>query len=154
MGKILTGGCQCGAVSYSVNPRPFVVYACHCKICQKQSGSAFGMAAVFPLEALSVDKAHLRYFIRAGHGRRFRCYFCDECGTRLYHQWFTADGDYPFVNIKPGTLDDTEWLVPGCHVWTESAQRWVSFKPSDVIFAQQPDLEDMPKFISMQTGMD
>ena len=86
------------------------------------------------------------YFVRQGHGRKLRCYFCPDCGTRLYHQWFTDDGDYPFLSVKPGTLADTSWLRPGCHVWTQHAQPWVTFAEDDVVFAEQPSLDDMPKF--------
>src|ERR1019366_4277790 len=30
------------------------------------------------------------------------------------------DGDVPFLNVKPGTLDGASWIRPGCHVWTTS----------------------------------
>ena len=42
------GGCQCGAVRYEITGPPAAVYACHCTECQRQSGSAFAMAAVIP----------------------------------------------------------------------------------------------------------
>jgi len=140
------GGCQCGAITYEIHADPIVTYACHCTICQTQSGSAFGMAAVFDRGALTVTAGAPVFFIRQGHGRKFRCHFCPQCGTRLFHQWFTEDGDYPFVSIKPGTLADTAWLKPGCHVWTQHAQPWIRFSDGDVIFPQQPRLEDMPRF--------
>ena len=41
-----SGGCQCGAIRYEITGPPAAVYACHCTECQKQSGSAFAMAAV------------------------------------------------------------------------------------------------------------
>lgn len=140
------GGCQCAAIRYECNSHPIMTYACHCSICQTQSGSAFGMAAVFDGDALSLSGVEPAHFVRPGRGRKFRCYFCPKCGTRLYHQWFTEDGDYPFLSLKPGTLDDTSWLRPGCHVWTENAQPWVRFSSDDVVFEQQPNLEEMPRF--------
>ncbi len=140
------GGCQCGAIKYEIAADPIMTYACHCTICQTQSGSAFGMAAVFDGGALKLTGIEPAHFVRPGHGRKFRCYFCPECGTRLYHQWFTEEGDYPFLSIKPGTLTDTSWLRPGCHVWTRHAQPWIRFSGEDVVFAQQPSLEEMPKF--------
>ncbi len=148
MTKTHTGGCQCGAVRYELPADPIMVYACHCSICQRQSGSAFAMAAIFPREALSLSGAHPSHFVRPGRGRQFRCYFCPQCGSRLFHQWFTDEGDVPFVNLKPGTLDDTNWLRPGCHVWTSNAQPWIRFGPADVVFTEQPRLEDMPRFVS------
>jgi len=140
------GGCQCKAIRYEIAADPIMTYACHCTICQTQSGSAFGLAAVFDGRALTLSGIEPTHFVRPGHGRKFRCYFCPGCGTRLYHQWFTEEGDYPFLSLKPGTLDDTSWFRPGCHVWTESAQPWMRFGEGDVIFPRQPPLEDMPKF--------
>jgi len=140
------GGCQCGAVRYEIDAEPIRIYACHCTLCQRQSGSAFAMAAVFPagsLRFLGIEPSH---FIRQGHGRAFRCHFCPHCGTRIHHHWFTEAGDVPFLNLKPGTLDDTGWLRPSCHVWTRHAQPWVRFRNDDVLFAEQPDLEAMPLF--------
>jgi hypothetical protein len=59
------GRCQCGAVRYEVLGRPHVIWACHCTICQRQSGSAFGMAVVFQdafwnVAQLSQQRRHLR----------------------------------------------------------------------------------------------
>jgi hypothetical protein len=146
MNRILTGGCQCGAARYEIEGVPIRVYACHCTICQRQSGSAFAMAAIFPREGFRLAGVAPAHFVRAGHGRRFRCHFCPRCGTRLWHQWFTEAGDMPFLSLKPGTLDDTSWLRPGCHVWTQHAQPWVRFAPQDLVFAGQPSLEEMPLY--------
>ena len=144
--RIYTGGCQCGAVRYEVRGDPMMIYACHCTICQRQSGSAFGMAVVFDRRALSLAGLAPAHFIRPGRERKFRCYFCPSCGTRIYHQWFTEEGNFPIVSIKPGTLDDTSWVRPGCHVWTQHAQPWMRFSDDDVVFPQQPSLDEMPRF--------
>jgi hypothetical protein len=69
-----------------------------------------------------------------------------QCGTRIYHQWFNDQGDIPFLNLKPGTLDDTSWLKPGCHMWTQHAQPGVTFAPDDVVFKQQPPPEQVPRY--------
>ena len=144
--KTYQGACQCGAIKYEASAEPLMIYACHCTICQTQSGSAFGLAAAFASDAIAWSGIEPQHFERPGHGRKCRCYFCPRCGTRLYHQWFTDEGDYPFVSIKPGTLDDTSWIRPGCHVWTQHAQPWVRFAEDEVVFAQQSSLDEMPKF--------
>ncbi len=146
MDSVLSGGCQCGALRYEVRGKPLRTYACHCSICQKQSGSAFGLSAQFPGGSLTVTQGRLEHFVRDGRGRKFRCYFCPSCGTRIYHQMFTDEGDLPRINLKPGTLDDRSWYKPGCHVWAENAQPWVKFPDTDVVFAQQPKPEEMPLF--------
>ena len=38
------GGCQCGAVRYTLATDKITAYACHCLECQKQSASAFAIS--------------------------------------------------------------------------------------------------------------
>ena len=40
----IDGGCQCGAVRYRLDGKLYTVAVCHCTMCQRQSGSAFGMS--------------------------------------------------------------------------------------------------------------
>ena len=46
---------------------------------------------------------------------------------------------YPNRNVKPGTLDDTSWLVPTIHFWTRSAQKWVGIPEGAVRYHTQPE---------------
>jgi hypothetical protein len=131
-----TGGCQCGAVRYEITHEPIVVYACHCTECQRQSGAAFGMTAVIPKEHFRLTRGELKNFPRTGDsGRTMLCWFCATCGTRIYHSPANLGQN---CNIKPGTLDDTSWLVPTVHVWTRSAQSWVRLPESSIICETQP----------------
>jgi len=150
---VRSGGCQCGQVRYTVRGDPIKIYACHCSICQKQSGSAFGMAAVYARAAFALTKGEASSFVRDGTARKVRNYFCANCGARLWHQWFTPDGDSPVVNIKPGTLDDSSWLTPGCHVWPRHAQPWFRFPDNALRFEEQPaDLAEMPNYAHSPGG--
>jgi hypothetical protein len=42
----LAGGCQCGAVRYEIRGEPMSLYVCHCRECQRQSSSAFGISVI------------------------------------------------------------------------------------------------------------
>jgi hypothetical protein len=122
------GGCQCGRVRYRVAAERSFLVVCHCRECQRQSGSAFGMSLMVPTEALHIE-GELKLFERSSDsGRPLRCYFCPECGTRIYHQPSYAEG---IANIRAGTLDDTTGLTPQMHTWTRSKQPWVPL-PQDV----------------------
>ena len=117
------GGCECGAVRYRITKAPIVVYACHCTICQAQSGSAFGMAMRVPAESFELTQGRLKTFQRvASSGQIFTNSFCPECGTRIHHQ---ADRSPGQISLKPGTLDSTSWLRPTYHVFLRSAQTWI-----------------------------
>jgi len=130
------GGCQCGAVRYAVEGEPLWVTVCHCKECQRQSGSAFGMTFAVKREAFHLLQGQLKTFTRSSDsGRPVGCAFCPECGTRIYHEPRYVDG---VGNLKPGTLDDTSFLEPIAHAWTSSKQRWVAIPEGVKTFDTQP----------------
>ena len=117
-----TGGCQCGNISYTLKDEPLRLYACHCTVCQQQSGSAFGMSMIMDKANVEI-KGELKSFIRtADSGGEVTSFFCPECGIMIYGtSHYNPDG----VTIKPGTLDDTSWLAPSKMIWMNSAQKWV-----------------------------
>jgi hypothetical protein len=133
----MEGGCQCGAVRYSITSEPVVVYACHCTTCQTQSGSAFGLAARFEKENFELTQGELASFQFPGtQGHSFTNSFCQDCGTRIHH----VHSRFPnLVSLKPGTLDDTSWLIPTFHVYTRSAQPWMTIPDTIPSFETMPD---------------
>ena len=50
----IVGGCLCGKVRYSATADPAVIAVCHCKNCQRQSGTAFGTVVGVPKGTLNV----------------------------------------------------------------------------------------------------
>ena len=130
------GGCQCGSIRYRLIGEPIELSVCHCTECQRQSGSAFGMSLDVRSDEFVLLSGELRDFVRtAESGNRLRCSFCPQCGTRIHHQ--TTDA-VSVLSVKPGTLDDTSWLVPRLHVWTRSRHGWV-LVPGDVeSYEQEP----------------
>jgi hypothetical protein len=97
--------------------------ACHCKECQRQSGSAFGMSMPVKKDSLRVTGLTKQFTRSADSGNEVTGVFCPECGVRIYHVLQSAQD---VVSIKPGTLDDTRWLRPDLFIWMKSAQGWVS----------------------------
>jgi hypothetical protein len=117
-----TGGCQCGSVRYTLAAEPIRVVACHCKECQRQSGSAFGMSMLVSSDSLTVTGQTKRFTRIADSGNENTGVFCPECGVRIYQVPNYVQG---VLVLKPGTLDDTAWLRPNYFVWMKSAQGWV-----------------------------
>ena len=116
----IDGGCQCGHVRYQVVEKPLGLIVCHCTECQRQSGSAFGMSLAARSSALRLRSGALKKFeVKCDSGRMKSCFFCPDCGTRIYHQ--TENG----ISVKAGTLDDRSWLKPDAHYWTKRKQSWV-----------------------------
>ena len=139
-----TGGCQCGAIRYRLLGAPAALYACHCRLCQQQSASAFGMSMLVERDAIAFSGAKPRVYLTSGDsGRRKHCAFCGECGTRLYHTYHAGDGGRSTLSIKAGSLDDTSSLAPTHHLWTRSAQPWVAPLLEDAVcFEQEPDSDE------------
>jgi hypothetical protein len=135
------GGCQCGRVRYEVRSAPIMVYVCHCQDCQCQSSSAFGMSMSVPREAVVLLQGEPKQWSRpAASGREVVCFFCGDCGVRLFHQ---PSRNPAITNIKPGTLDDTNWLRPVANVWTKRSQPWVICDDALLTIEGQPTAAEL-----------
>jgi hypothetical protein len=118
-----TGGCQCGYVRYSLEGEVYRLNVCHCRDCQRQSGSAFGMSLVIAPDAFSLTSGELRTFeLTADSGRTKTCAFCPKCGVRIFNR------TNALYSVKAGTLDDTSDLMPDAHYWTRSRQPWTTLQ--------------------------
>ncbi|KAL7619628.1 hypothetical protein AAE478_010169 [Parahypoxylon ruwenzoriense] len=127
-GKHLTVRCQCGHVSFPTPAaQPSTVFFCHCTECQKQSSSAFGTSAIFPAEGLfPLDRelaARMGVYTRdTENGRSMDCYFCNRCGSRLFHRIVAADGTpRPSVAVKAGCVEGLDWSAARMHIFARSA---------------------------------
>ncbi|HZR82940.1 MAG TPA: GFA family protein [Candidatus Binatia bacterium] len=110
------GGCQCGAIRYELAGDLVAVYVCHCRECRKQSSSAFGISAAAMRSAFRVTRGTPRMWSRpTDSGNTLQCFFCGDCGSRLWHQRRGADA---VISIKGGSLDDAVDLSGATHIWT------------------------------------
>ena len=48
MAPKLAGGCICGAIRFECDMEPFIMLNCHCRDCQRVSGSAFAPVVFVP----------------------------------------------------------------------------------------------------------
>ena len=132
----IRGSCLCGSVSYSCDAEPAFVGVCHCKNCQKQSGSAFSVVVAVPEAALSIEGPLKTYHDTGDSGHPVLRNFCPECGSAITTLAAAMPG---MAIIKAGTLDDTSWLDPQMHVYCASAQTWTPIPESSQRFAKMPD---------------
>jgi hypothetical protein len=147
-----TGGCQCGQIRYEIRAEPLTLYAFHCKECQKQSSSAFGMSMSVARDAVILLKGQPKEWKRVSESEReVICLFCSDCGTRLFHK---PARDSKITNVKPGTLDDTSELKPAGNIWTCSAQGWVVLNKDLLNYETQPsDFNQLfERFQARKTG--
>ena len=135
---VMTGGCLCGAVRYSCDAEPVMTGVCHCRDCQRQSGSAYSIFIGVPASRLRFESGTLScYETRGASGQEVQRSFCGRCGSPIKSD-VRSMPDLAF--IKAGTLDDVSALQPQMHLWCGSAQTWVSFDDTVPQFPGNPPL--------------
>lgn len=113
-----------------------MTYACHCKDCQKRTGSAFSMGMIVPISAITVSGTLSKWERISDDGSVNTRYSCSSCGNVIYG---VASSASDIIKLQPGTLDETGDVNADAHIWTRNAQKWLLF-PSDAIkYETQPE---------------
>jgi hypothetical protein len=115
---VFTGGCQCGALRFAISAPPNKVSICHCRMCQKATGSPFASFADINRTDLAWTKGQPSLFRSSTIAERG---YCAACGTPL--SFGRIDGDR--IEIMTGTFDRPDQLVPTRQYGTESRLGWV-----------------------------
>lgn len=132
-----SGGCLCGNVSYEVSGEPVANFLCHCKNCQKQSGSAFSINLIYPKPQFECQGEVSTYVDEGETGKKVMRHFCSNCGSPI----FSSLPHMPdIVVLKVGTLNDSSAFTPAAEVWCASRQNWVSFSEDYPEFSKNPPL--------------
>ena len=122
------GGCLCGAVRYRTEGDPLRTTACHCTMCQRRTGSAFGVGCYFNASQVQILSGELRtYEARSDESHRWiRFEFCPKCGTQV--TW-TLEALPGVRGVAIGTLDDPKWPKLTRFSWFRSAHSWITPPP-------------------------
>ena len=131
----ITGGCLCGKVRYSADAEPVFTGVCHCRNCQKESGSAFAIVIAIPQSALSVQGDLKTYQDKGDSGKAMLRRFCPNCGSTVMDEAEAMPG---VVMVQVGTLDDPSWVQPASQIYCDSAQPWVQLSGEMQRFAKMP----------------
>lgn len=122
------GGCACQAVRYSLTAAPLIVHACHCRDCQRITGSAFVINLWIEAKFVEARATAPKSFrLAGGSGKPHEVFFCEACGTYLWSRYHGASGDFLFV--RAGTLDRPEAVRPDVHIFTRSKLPWLELPP-------------------------
>ena len=135
---MLEGGCECGEVRYRLGSMPIFVNCCHCRQCQKLSGSAFAINAMIEADRVEVTQGLELISSERGEGR------CSGCGVLLWatHRMFGE----AILFLRVGTLDEGERLVPEAHFFVRSRHPWVTIPDGSTAFETLPGEGDPPLF--------
>ena len=130
-----TGHCLCGAVSFVLHGAPIGTGQCHCKDCQRASGTGHMSIARFHKADVEMQGETTGYAVTADSGNVNTRHFCPKCGSRL----FGENSGFPgVVNVSVGCVDDNNWFVPGRVVYAKDRPAW------DATSTDVPNFERMP----------
>lgn len=135
-----TGGCACGEVRYECRAEPIMMFRCHCRDCQRVSGSPFVAAVLVPDSAFRLTKGELRYHLLPSEaGGYHKRGFCEKCGSRITggESDVRASG---FVGVTAGSLDDPSWARPQMDIFVTDALPWVQLDPAVPHFPKYPPM--------------
>jgi hypothetical protein len=120
----LEGGCFCGAVRYRLKSAPMFVNCCHCRDCQRQTGSAFVINGIIEADRIELLKGKPEATaMPTESGRPHDIFRCADCCTALWSDY----GRRPMRFVRMSTLDDAAAFVPDAHIFTRSKLPWVRF---------------------------
>ena len=138
--RAFEGGCTCRSVRYRFAVRPMFVNCCHCRWCQRESGSAFAVNAMVETERLEIlSGAPETIDTPSNSGKGQLVVRCPACRVALWSHYAGAAMKIAFIRV--GTLDEPDRLPPDIHIFTASKQPWVVLPPDTPAMEEYYDRE-------------
>ena len=135
MSDAFEGGCACGAIRYRSESAPIYMGNCHCRDCQRATGTAYFAAVQVKADDFRMLQGEPGWYeTLADRGHAMRRAFCPQCGSPLF--LINTRRENVWI-LYAGSLDDPSWFKPSRDIYTDSAQPW------DVMH------EDLPKYPGM-----
>ncbi|MEX0923357.1 MAG: GFA family protein [Rhodovibrionaceae bacterium] len=122
------GACTCRALRYRMTTRPMFVHCCHCRWCQRETGSAFAINALIEGDRailLQGEPETVNTPSESGKGQKI--VRCPNCHVAIWSHYAGSGDAIKF--IRAGTLDTPDLLPPDIHIFTASKQSWVILPP-------------------------
>jgi hypothetical protein len=121
-----TSGCACGAIRYACEGEPTLMFNCHCRDCQRASGSAYAAITIFPKTAIAVTGEPRWFAVAGGSGQRIERGFCAACGSPV---GVTLEKMPQILGLPAASLDDPALFMPQMDLFTASAHPWDAMDP-------------------------
>ena len=130
---IIEGGCTCGEVRYRLTRAPMIVHCCHCRWCQRETGTAFALNAMIEAESVELLSGHPEVVnTPSNSGKGQKIVRCPSCRIAVWSHYAGAGELLSFIRV--GTLDNPDALPPDIHIYTASKQPWVILPPETPAF--------------------
>jgi hypothetical protein len=122
MSQTIEGGCQCGAVRYSISGEPVFAAICHCSMCRRAHAAPAVAWTMYREEQVQFKNAQPKLYSSSPEAKRG---FCATCGTQIS---FTASFLPGLIDIAVGSLDNPEAVKPTLHYWYSKHLSWAEFE--------------------------
>lgn len=130
-----TARCLCGAVTLTVKAQPLASGQCHCKDCQRASGTGHMSLAFFKKADVEIAGKTASYGSKADSGNVNTRHFCPTCGARMYGE---NSARPHMMGISAGVFDDNSWFETQRVVYVKDKPAW------DVTPTSVPNFDMMP----------
>ena len=121
--KTLEGGCGCGAVRYRLTDEPFIVHNCHCRLCQRQTGTGSAVNAFIESDRLELLSGELtENEFATGSGATQTVARCSKCGTPMWS--FYPRLGRKAAAVRVGTLDEPSAAAPDVAIFVADKPEW------------------------------
>jgi hypothetical protein len=128
-------------VRYRLTTDPLFVHCCHCRWCQRETGSAFVVNALIEADrVVLLEGGPEVVWTPSASGRGQRISRCPTCRVALWSNYAGAGDAVRFVRV--GTLLEPDRLPPDIHIFTASKQPWVVLPPDTPAVAEYYDLAE------------
>ena len=129
MSEVFEGRCSCRALTYQMTTRPMITHCCHCRYCQRETGSAFAVNAIIEADRVVVTSGEtVEATIPSESGKGLILVRCAAC---LVPVWSHYVQDRFTCWVRVGTLLESDRIKPDVHIFTASKQTWVTI-PEDL----------------------
>lgn len=128
----LDGGCDCRNIRYRLQRKPLIVHCCHCRVCQRQTGSAFVLNALVETDALDAIKGATEIVdMQTPSGAGQRIHRCPRCWIAVWSHYLRLGPQVAFVRV--GTMDDPNRCPPDVHIYASWKQPWLELPSESVV---------------------
>src|SRR6516164_5508105 len=136
----MEGGCTCRQIRYRLIGTPLIVHACHCRWCQRETGTAHALNALYEADRV-VHTAGEPEIVRtpSASGKGQMVARCPTCQVVVWSNYPQAGPAIRFVRV--GTMDNPDACPPDIHIYISSKQPWVTLPAGSKAFAEFYDLD-------------
>jgi len=122
--ETLDGGCTCRHVRYRLHSPPMFVHCCHCRWCQRETGTSYALNALIEADRVQLLAADVERIVTPSNSGKGQVISrCPRCRIALWSNYGGAGDLIRFVRV--GTLDEPDRVTPDIHIFTSSKQPWV-----------------------------